>query len=237
MGEPESHEALDEAIENLFGYDWLIFRNVNAVNFFLRRFQTLGHEISELDSVRVCGVGEAVVHRLEESPVHVDVIPDHLSFPAIYDAIETFVGGCQALPGLNFLVPTAGTSVSYLQQLVEDAGGRVDLVKTYRTCLTNDSSRINALLMGGGIDCVAFTNLAELHEFAEVFDTDDLRPAVRGRRRGFYRSGHRGNFNSASALQPTLFPKLPAPLVWPRQLLSISRPDRSRCLPFIDAQC
>src|SRR5882762_3683854 len=34
---PETYASLDEAIENLFGYDWLIFRNVNAVTFFLGR--------------------------------------------------------------------------------------------------------------------------------------------------------------------------------------------------------
>jgi len=50
---PETFAALDEAIENLFGYDWLIFRNLSAVTFFLARFQGLGHQISDLDSVRV----------------------------------------------------------------------------------------------------------------------------------------------------------------------------------------
>src|SRR5437016_10018056 len=79
VSEPEHSQALDEAIENLFGYDWIIFNNANAVSFLLRRFQTLGHEISELDSLRVCGVGEETVHRLEESHVHIDVIADRRS--------------------------------------------------------------------------------------------------------------------------------------------------------------
>src|SRR5882672_12443208 len=69
LGEPEDYQALDEAIENLFGYDWLIFRNENAVDFFLRRFQTLAHEISELHALRVCGVSEEAVYRLEGSQV------------------------------------------------------------------------------------------------------------------------------------------------------------------------
>jgi len=61
---PDNFAAIDEGIGNLFGYDWLIFQSVNAVNFFLRRFQTLGHEISELDALRVCAVGQETVRTL-----------------------------------------------------------------------------------------------------------------------------------------------------------------------------
>src|SRR5882672_1771719 len=96
LGEPEDYQALDEAIENLFGYDWLIFENEDAVDFFLRRFQALAHEISELDALRVCGAGEAAVRKLEASHVHIDVIPDRPSLRALFDAIGTFVGGREA---------------------------------------------------------------------------------------------------------------------------------------------
>ena len=44
--EPDSYVALDEAIENLFGYDWIIFANIHAVDYFLRRFLQLNHSIS-----------------------------------------------------------------------------------------------------------------------------------------------------------------------------------------------
>jgi uroporphyrinogen-III synthase len=171
---PETYAALDEAIENLFGYDWLIFRNVNAVAFFLARFQKLGHEISELDAVRVCALGQEVLQLLEESRVHIDVIPDHLSTQPIFDAIEIYVGGREALQGLNFLVPSGGVSPTDPQKALEDAGARADLVTTYRTCSTNDSYRINALLRGGAFDCVTFTSASEVLELAQLFDVSEL---------------------------------------------------------------
>ena len=172
----ENHAALDEAIENLFGYDWLIFRNVNAVDFFLRRFQELGHEISELDSLRVCGVGEAAVYKLESSQVHLDVIPDRLSSQSVFGAIKTYAGGGDAFRGLTFLIPGAGASRDFLPAALQDAGARVDLVTTYRTCSANDPAlaRINALVAGGGIDCLVFTTSAEVKEFAAMFETHDL---------------------------------------------------------------
>lgn len=176
IGEPENYEVLDEAIENLFGYDWLVFQNAPAVKFFLRRFQTLGHEISELDSLRVCGMGEETSARLEAAQVHLDVIPDGLSFQATVAAIETYVGGPEALSGLNFLVPRAGNGRVYLQKALEAAGGRVDLVPAYRTGQASDPDfpRLDALITGGGIDCIVFESPVEVREFAAVFDTNDL---------------------------------------------------------------
>jgi uroporphyrinogen III methyltransferase/synthase len=169
---PDNFAAIDDAIESLFGYDWLVFSNVNAVNFFLRRFQ-LEHEISELDALRVCAVGQETVRILEESRVHIDVIPDRFFTQSIVEAIDAYVGGREALRGLNFLIPSATASCS-LQESLEDAGARADSVITYRTCSTNDPQRINALITGGGIDCIAFTNASEVRALGELFDTNEL---------------------------------------------------------------
>jgi uroporphyrinogen III methyltransferase/synthase len=171
---PETYTTLDEAIENLFGYDWLIFRNVNSITFFLSRLQKLRHEISELDSLRVCALGQDALQQLEESRVHVDVIPDRSSTSAVFEAIETYAGGRPAFSGLNFLVPTAGPSCTSLQAVLEDAGARADFVTAYRTCATDDLSRISALLTGGAFDCVAFTNASEVLELAQLFDANEL---------------------------------------------------------------
>ena len=35
--EPDSYQQLDEAIDHLYGYDWLIFTSANAVESFLKR--------------------------------------------------------------------------------------------------------------------------------------------------------------------------------------------------------
>ena len=172
----ETSAALDEAIANLFGYDWLIFQRVPAVDFFLRRFRGLDHEISELDALRVCGVGAEALGRLEQSQVHIDVISDRLSSQLMCAAIENYVGGRDALRGLNFLAPIATSARDYLQEEIENAGGRIDLVATYRTYSVDDPNpvRINALLTGGAVDCIAFASQSQPSEFAAIFDTNDL---------------------------------------------------------------
>ena len=176
LTEPQDCAALDESIENLFGYDWLIFQNEDAADFFLRRFQMLGHTIAELDALRVCGVGELTVRRLEESQIHIDVIPDRRSSRTLFEAIETYVGGRKAMRGLNFLVPSAAIAGAGLQQLMEEAGARIDTVTAFRTVTHGEATlgQLNAILAGGGIDCIVFNESADVLNFARLFDKNDL---------------------------------------------------------------
>ena len=174
--EPESHVALDEAIENLFGYDWIIFANIYAVDYFLRRFHQLNHDINELDDLRVCAIDEGGRTRLEGMQVHVDLIPEGQAATRVLDALESYLGGPEAFRTANFLIPRSATSIDPLPQLLEDAGARVDVVPAYRIASTNDSflAQLRALLVGGGIDYLAFSRPSEVEMLAQLFDTHDL---------------------------------------------------------------
>jgi uroporphyrinogen III methyltransferase/synthase len=180
--EPESYALLDEAIENLYGYDWLILTSVNGVDYFLRRLETLGREISELDELRVCAIGEATANRLREARVHVDVIPEQFKAEGAYAALEAYVGGRENLNHLTFLIPRAAIARDYLPKALEEAGARVDVVPAYRTVppQTSERGRVEALLAGGAIDCITFTSSSTVANFARLFDTTDLSRLLEG---------------------------------------------------------
>ena len=177
--EPESYVALDEAIENIFGYDWLIFASVHAVDYFLRRFHQLNHDISELDDLRVCAIRNASSTRLEEMQVHVDLVPDSHAAIRVIEALEAYVGGREAFRTANFLIPRSATSDDPLPQVLEHAGARVDVVAAYRIASTNESllAQLRALLVGGGIDYVAFSSPSDVAMLAQLCDTTDLSPS------------------------------------------------------------
>jgi len=173
---PDDYTALDEAIENLYGYDWLIFIKSHSAAFFLERFQKLGHETGELDALKVCALGESTVELLEQSSVHVDVIPDRFAPGAIITAVTNYGGGADALQGLNFLLPQAAIGRDYLKDNLTDAGARSDVVATYRTVAAGDSglTRLRTLILNGGIDCVIFRNAVDVSDFASLFGVNDL---------------------------------------------------------------
>ncbi|HLM56037.1 MAG TPA: uroporphyrinogen-III synthase [Pyrinomonadaceae bacterium] len=179
---PESYKRLDEAIADLFGYDWLIFTSTNGVEHFLRRLAEAGKGVEELDALRVCAIGGATAERLAESHIHVDVVPDKFQAEGVFDALAAYVGGVGGLQHLNILLPRAAVARDFLPRALEDAGARVDVVEAYRTVRpeTTDRARVEALLLGGGVDCVTFTSSSTVHNFAQLFDTRDLGPLLRG---------------------------------------------------------
>jgi uroporphyrinogen III methyltransferase/synthase len=179
--ELESYERLDEAIDHLYGYDWLIFTSVNGVDYFFQRLKVSKRETTDLDELKVCAIGEATAERLRELHVHVDVIPEEFKAEGVFAALERFVGGPAALKNLNVLVPRASVARDYLPKALEEAGARVDVVPAYRTSLPEnlDRGRVAAMLSGGA-DCIAFTSSSTVRNLAQLFDTQDLSSALAG---------------------------------------------------------
>ena len=179
--ELESYERLDEAIEHLYGYDWVIFTSVNGVEHFFQRLQTGNRNVSDLDEVKVCAIGDATADRLRDLHVQVDVIPEEFKAEGVFSALERFVGGPDQLKGLNVLIPRASVARDYLPRALEQAGARVDVVPAYRTDLPADFDRGRvAALLSGGADCIAFTSSSTVKNLARLFDTEDLSGALAG---------------------------------------------------------
>lgn len=179
--EPDSYENLDEALDHLYGYDWVIFTSANGVNFFLQRLTNRGLKIEDLDEIKVCAIGPRTADKLHEAHVHVDVVPAQSTGEGVFTALSEFAGGNERLQGLNFLLPRAAIGREYLPQALEQAGARVDVVTAYQTVLPEnfDRGRLAAMLAGSG-DCIAFTSPSTVKNLARLFDTHDLGKVLPG---------------------------------------------------------
>lgn len=173
--DPESYERLDEALEHLYGYDWLLFTSEAGVVHLLGRLQARGFEASALDDLKVCAIGEAAQRRLHDTHVHVDIAPPTPDTTAVFSELERFVGGLGELRGLNFLSPRSTTTGDSLTRALRDAGARVDTVPAYhiRSTAVGDLGRTAAMLSGAA-DCVVLLNPAAVSNLALLFDAHDL---------------------------------------------------------------
>ena len=173
--EPDSYERLDEALDHLYGYDWLIFTSSNGVDFFMKRLTERGLSVADLDEIKVCGIGQRTAEKLHDTHTHVDVVPSQSTAEGVFTALTEFVGGKENLHGLNILLPRAAVGRDILPKSLEEAGARVDVVPTYQTVLPEnlDRGRFRAMLAGSG-DCIAFTSPSTIKNLAKLFDTHDL---------------------------------------------------------------
>src|SRR5215217_2503813 len=62
--ELDNYERLDEALDHLYGYDWLILTSANGVEFFLQRLTNHGLKIEDLDDIKVCAIGRRTAEKL-----------------------------------------------------------------------------------------------------------------------------------------------------------------------------
>ena len=179
--EPDSYERLDEALDHLYGYDWLIFTSTNGVEFFLKRLTNRGMEVGDLDEIRVCAIGQKTADKLHDAHVHVDIVPAQSTGEDVFTALTEFLGGPEGLQSLNILLPRAAVGRDYLPKALEEAGARVDVVTAYQTVLPEnfDRGRVRAMLAGSG-DCIAFTSPSTIKNLAKLFDTPDLGNALPG---------------------------------------------------------
>lgn len=172
--------SLHEAIDNLFGYDWLILKNVRAAEYFLRAF-FLKHRAEELDDLRVLTIGRQTAAKVAAAQVHVDIALEEFQQGTVYREIESYIGETSSLRRQNLLVPSATITFESFEDSLMNAGARVDAVTVYQTCSDKrELIRLRTLLTGGGIDIVVFTSTSAIVEFADLFDTDDLGRVLAG---------------------------------------------------------
>ena len=179
---PDNLAALDEAVANLYGYDWIVFIDSDAVRFFVGRVQQQSREVSDLDTLRVCAIGEATATELDHARVHVDVVATQTNPSAIIEQLATYAGGIEHLDRLNFLLPQAAIGRDYLKEHFENIGARADVVVSYQTVANDDLTRLaglHSMLLTGSVDAVVFATPDEVFELARVFDTNNLGPLLR----------------------------------------------------------
>ncbi|HEX5873417.1 MAG TPA: uroporphyrinogen-III synthase [Pyrinomonadaceae bacterium] len=176
--EPENYDRLDEALDHLYGYDWLIFTSTNGVKFFLQRLANRGLKVADLDDIRVCAIGRRTADKLHDAHVHVDLVPSQSTAEGVFAALNEFT---DQLRGLNILLPRAAVGRDVLPKQLEEAGARVDVVTAYQTVVPEnfDRGRLSAMLAGSG-DCIAFTSPSTVKNLAKLFDTHDLSSVLRG---------------------------------------------------------
>lgn len=178
---PESYAGLDAAIQNLSGFDWLIFASANAAEHFLRRLETAGLETAELDYLRVCAIGEATFERLRFAQVHVDLLPTESRAEGVFAALCEYLGGPNELKGLRVLLPCSSIARDFLPEKLREAGASVENVTAYQTVLPAkpQTGKIKALLGGGAIDCLTFTSPSTVRNFIKLLGGNDWRYLIK----------------------------------------------------------
>jgi uroporphyrinogen-III synthase len=165
---PQNNHALDQALQKLNEYDWVIFTSVHGVRFFMERMANLKISPTAMKQVMLAAIGSATASELERAAKKPEFVPNEF-------LSENIVDGLGNVNGKRILLPRADIASKKLPELLRRRGGLVEEVVAYQTVIPPDLTpeHVNSIFMRG-IDLVTFTSPSTVHNLAQVIGDDRL---------------------------------------------------------------
>jgi uroporphyrinogen III methyltransferase/synthase len=169
IGQPTDWTPVDQTIDRLPEFDWLVFSSSNGVEYFLGRLLALGHDMRRLSSVQLASIGPGTAAALAEFHLKADLQPDTYRAESLAEALTP------STSGKRVLLIRASRGREVLAEMLTAAGAIVEQVVVYesRDVETADED-IACALAARNIDVTTVTSSAIAHSLVRLFG-DDLR--------------------------------------------------------------
>lgn len=158
--------AVEAALENVSGYEWLAFTSPAGVEYFWNCLRGMGKDARALGGVKLAAIGSATAKALENCGLSADLVPQ------VYDAAhlgEVLAGSAHG----KVLLLRAQEGSPALPDALKEAGVRFDDIPIYRTIYENPfSQELRGELEAGGFDYVTFTSASTVKGFVSAVGRD-----------------------------------------------------------------
>ena len=163
---PDSWDALDNAINRLDTYQWLIFTSANGVRFFMERLKANKKDIRELRGIKICAIGPKTAASINSLGIKVDAIPEKYIAEGVIEEMQKY-----GIKGKKILLPRASVARDILPEELKKMGAEIDVVDTYKTVKpVEKANEIKNMLKNGEIDVITFTSSSTVQNFMSYFN-------------------------------------------------------------------
>jgi uroporphyrinogen III methyltransferase/synthase len=174
----EDLNPMDEAIENLSAYDWIVFTSVNGVKFFFERLFETGLDVRNLNHIRTAAIGPATAEELFKFGLKSDIIPKNYRAESVVEAFRK-----EEVDGKKVLLPRAGEARPVLPVELRNMGAEVDEVTAYLTEKVRDKADLLvSQLEEKTIDMITFTSSSTVKNFKSLLPPDKFTELIDGAR-------------------------------------------------------
>jgi len=145
---------LDDAIERLADYDWLVFTSVNGVRFFLRRLEQRGRDLRALGHLKIAAIGPATAEALAQFHLRADLLPGSYRSEALAEVLG------QHAQGRRILLARADRGRTLLKDELQQLAD-VDQVAVYHNAdAVSLPDSVVERIMDGTVDWITLTSSA-----------------------------------------------------------------------------
>ena len=174
----EDNPALDQALEQLDCYEWVVFTSVNAVEVVFDVIarneaaeQSFNKNLRLLRSdtaPKVAAIGPTTAEALRAYGVTPDFVPDEY-------VAEGILPGLGDVRGKRILLPRAEIARKALPEAITRAGGIVHEIAVYKT-LPAQADPNGLAALQAGVDWITFTSPSTVRNFIEIVRSRDMDP-------------------------------------------------------------
>ncbi len=164
---PDNWDPVDEAIDNLLAYDWVVFTSANGVRFFVARLKAKGKTIHDVKKVRFCAIGPRTAVEMKAAKIEPYLMPSEYRAEAIVESLKR-----EDLMGKKVLLARAKKARDVLPRELKNLGAKVDVVTVYQAVRPEvETSQFLNLLKQGRIDAITFTSSSTVSNFVDMFSS------------------------------------------------------------------
>lgn len=168
---PDTIQPLDDAINNIHTYHWLVFTSINGVDSFFQRLFELGMDIRDLKGINFCAIGPATEEGIKKYHIKVDCRPPKFVAESVVEELKKVT----VIKDKNFLLPRADIARSFLPEELQKLGGKVTDLVAYKTIMAQPRN-INLVdkIKNGEVHIVTFTSSSTVRNFIQLIGEKNI---------------------------------------------------------------
>jgi uroporphyrinogen III methyltransferase/synthase len=176
---PESYKELDESIDTVETYNWIIFTSANGFKYFMQRLLYKNRDIRDLRGIKICAIGTKTAEAIRNYGIKVDLIPEEFNAEGLIEAflkeVRSQKSEVRSLTGFKILLPRAELAREVFPQKVRELGGEIDTPVAYRAIKPEKhGKRLKRFLKEGRISTATFTSAATFNNFVDIMGKDAI---------------------------------------------------------------
>ncbi len=165
----DSYDVLDDELERLKEYHWILFTSLNGVKYFFERLYSKGMDARDLSGPDLAVVGKSTADYLLRYGLNADLIPSTFTGEGLAEALLD-----QGVEGRNILIPRALHGREILPETLRGAGAQVTVAPVYQNCpAEGDKESLRKELETGGVEMITFTSSSTVRNFLEMIDAEN----------------------------------------------------------------
>ncbi len=162
---PDSWNPVDQAIEQLHSYQWVIFTSVNGVQAFMERLWFHKKDARSFANAKICCIGPRTKEEVNRWGLMSDLVPKEFQAEGILEALSG-----PELKGKKILIPRAKVAREILPEQFRAMGAEVEVVHAYQTAAPRALGEpIQDRFRQHDIHYLTFTSSSTVKNFCQLF--------------------------------------------------------------------